>query len=58
MKIGIEVQRLFRKERFGIETSALELIHELHKLKTKHAIVVLTKKEQTRIYLKGAKNSK
>jgi glycosyltransferase involved in cell wall biosynthesis len=44
MKIGIEVQRLFRKERFGIETSALELIHELHKLKTKHSIVVLTKK--------------
>ncbi len=44
MKIGIEVQRLFRKERFGIETSALELIHELHKLNTKHSIVVLTKK--------------
>lgn len=43
MKIGIEVQRLFRKERFGIETSALELIHELHKLNTKHSFVVLTK---------------
>ncbi|MBX2966282.1 MAG: glycosyltransferase family 4 protein [Cyclobacteriaceae bacterium] len=44
MKIGIEVQRLFRKERFGIETSALELINELYKLKSKHAIVVFTKK--------------
>lgn len=44
MKIGIEVQRLFRKERFGIETSALELIHELYKLNTNHSLVVLTKK--------------
>jgi len=29
MKIGIEVQRLFRKEKFGIETSALQLIKKL-----------------------------
>ena len=44
MKIGIEVQRLFRKERFGIETAALELILELRKIKTKHEFVILTKK--------------
>ncbi|MBN8577747.1 MAG: glycosyltransferase family 4 protein [Cytophagales bacterium] len=43
MKIGIEVQRLYRKERFGIENSAIELIHELLKLKTRHSIVVLSK---------------
>jgi glycosyltransferase involved in cell wall biosynthesis len=29
MKIGIEVQRLFRKQKFGIETSALQLIKKL-----------------------------
>jgi glycosyltransferase involved in cell wall biosynthesis len=53
MKIGIEVQRLFRKERFGIETSALELIHELHKLNTKHSLVVLTKKGTNRSLFAG-----
>lgn len=58
MKIGIEVQRLFRKERFGIETSALELIHELHKLKTKHSIVVLTKKGTNQNLFKGCEEFK
>lgn len=58
MKIGIEVQRLFRKERFGIETSALELIHELHKLKTKHTIVVLTKKGTNQNLFKGCEEFK
>ncbi|WKZ60984.1 MAG: glycosyltransferase family 1 protein [Cyclobacteriaceae bacterium] len=53
MKIGIEVQRLFRKERFGIETSALELIHELYKLNTKHTLVVLTKKGANHNLFKG-----
>lgn len=58
MKIGIEVQRLFRKERFGIETSALELIHELHKLKSKHSIVVLTKKGTNQNLFKGCEEFK
>lgn len=43
MVVGIEVQRLFRKERFGIETSALELLHELNRLNTKHKFVVFVK---------------
>jgi glycosyltransferase involved in cell wall biosynthesis len=29
MKIGIEVQRLFRKQKFGIETSALQLLKKM-----------------------------
>lgn len=41
MKIGIEVQRLFRKKRFGIEIAAFELLHELHKLKTNHQFIIL-----------------
>ncbi len=44
MKIGIEVQRLFREKKFGIEISANELITELYNLKTSHQIVILTAK--------------
>jgi glycosyltransferase involved in cell wall biosynthesis len=58
MKIGIEVQRLFRKERFGIETSALELIRELHTLNTKHSLVVLTKKGTNQNIFNGSEEVK
>ena len=43
MKIGIEVQRLFRKKRFGIESSALELIRTLQTSGYKHEFVVFAK---------------
>lgn len=43
MKIGIEIQRLFRKERFGIETAAYELITQLSKINSKNEIIIFTK---------------
>lgn len=52
MRIGIEVQRLFRKKRFGIEISALELLRELYKLNTRHELIVLAKDGDNNEFLK------
>ncbi|MBX2963558.1 MAG: glycosyltransferase family 4 protein [Cyclobacteriaceae bacterium] len=43
MKIGIEVQRLYRQERYGIETSAIDLVNALYGLKTKHDFFIYAK---------------
>jgi len=56
MRIGIEVQRLFRKKRYGIETSAIELIHELYNLKTNNEIIVLTKPGDNQKLFDGCSN--
>jgi glycosyltransferase involved in cell wall biosynthesis len=45
MKIGIEVQRLFRKKKYGIETSSLELIKKLQQLDSKFEFVVFVKND-------------
>jgi glycosyltransferase involved in cell wall biosynthesis len=44
MKIGIEVQRLFRHARHGMEIVASELLSELAKLPTAHQFTVFTRK--------------
>jgi glycosyltransferase involved in cell wall biosynthesis len=46
MKIGIEVQRLFRKRKFGIESSSLELIKKLRELGPDHEYVIFAKKDE------------
>jgi glycosyltransferase involved in cell wall biosynthesis len=43
MKIGIEVQRLFRKHKFGIEVSAIQLIKQLQVLNPNAEFVVYAK---------------
>ncbi len=43
MKIGIEVQRLFRNKKFGIETSSLELIKSLRNLEPAYQYVLFAK---------------
>lgn len=48
MKIGIEVQRLFRRRKFGIETSALQLIRKLQELNPKCQFVVYAKNDSDR----------
>lgn len=48
MKIGIEVQRLFRKKKFGIETSALEMIKTMLELEPRHEYVVFAKDDVDR----------
>lgn len=40
MKIGIEIQRLFRKQKYGIETSSLELIKKMQALDPKFEFVI------------------
>jgi hypothetical protein len=48
MKIGIEIQRLFRKQKYGIETSSLALIKKMQALDTKYQFVILAKYDEDR----------
>lgn len=48
MKIGIEIQRLFRKKKYGIETSSLELIKKMQALDPKFEFVVFAKNDEDR----------
>lgn len=43
MKIGVEVQRLFRRRKYGIETSALALLKKLQKIDSKFEFVIFAK---------------
>jgi glycosyltransferase involved in cell wall biosynthesis len=58
MKIGIEVQRLFRKKKYGIETSSLELIKKLQQLDSKFEFVVFVKDDTDRACLSESPNLK
>jgi len=58
MKIGIEVQRLFRLKKFGIETSSLELIRYLRELEPRHEFVIFAKDDEDRACLSPAPNMK
>ena len=44
-RIGIEVQRLFRPKKHGMEVVALELIRELQTIDSKHEYTVFVKKD-------------
>lgn len=48
MKIGIEIQRLFRKQKYGIETSSLELIRKMQALDPKFQFVIFASKDEDR----------
>lgn len=58
MKIGIEVQRLFRKQKFGIESSALQLVKKLQALNPSTEFVVYAKNDVDRACLSEAENMK
>src|SRR5688572_20397971 len=58
MKIGIEAQRLFRKKKFGIETSSLELIKKLRELEPHHEFIIFAKNDQDRACLTPSDNIK
>ncbi len=45
-KIGIEVQRLFRKKKHGMEVVAMELINELKQMQTANSFVVFAKDDE------------
>ena len=45
-RIGIEVQRLFRPKKHGMEVVALELIRELQTIDSKHEYTVFVKKDK------------
>lgn len=48
MKIGVEVQRLFRRRKYGIETSALSLLKKLQQLEPKFEFVIFAKDDTDR----------
>lgn len=56
MRIGIEVQRLFRKQKFGIETSALQLIKKLQQKNPACDFVVYAKNDEDRQCLEESDN--
>jgi glycosyltransferase involved in cell wall biosynthesis len=58
MKIGIEVQRLFRKKKFGIESSSLELIKKLKEIQPNHDYVIFAKKDEDLSCLPESENLK
>lgn len=58
MKIGIEVQRLFRKRKFGIESSSLELIRKLREVAPDHEFVIFAKKDEDPECLAPSENLK
>lgn len=47
-RIGIEVQRLFRPKKHGMEVVALELIRELQTIDSKHEYTIFVKKDVDR----------
>lgn len=48
MKIGIEVQRIFRPKKHGMEVVALELIKQIQQLDTKNEYVLFAKEDADR----------
>jgi glycosyltransferase involved in cell wall biosynthesis len=58
MKIGIEVQRLFRKQKYGIETSSLELLRKLQAMDKKNEFVVFAKDDVDRECFSETRNFK
>lgn len=58
MKIGIEVQRLFRRRKFGIESSSLELIRTLQQQTTDHQFVIFAKDDEDKKCLLESGNLK
>ena len=58
MKIGIEVQRLFRTKKHGMDMVALELIQNLQKIDHKNEYVVFVKPDEDRSCLEETPNFK
>jgi glycosyltransferase involved in cell wall biosynthesis len=58
MKIGIEVQRLFRKQKFGIETSALQLIRKLQSKFTNCEFLIYARNDVDSQCLEASSNVK
>lgn len=56
MKIGFEVQRLFRKKKYGIETASLELINKFQQLNPGHEFVIFARNDYDRKCFQETKN--
>lgn len=56
MRIGIEVQRLFRKKKFGIESAALQLIRALKEMHPQHEYVIFAKADEDLACLRASEN--
>jgi glycosyltransferase involved in cell wall biosynthesis len=58
MKIGIEIQRLFRKKKYGIETSSLSLIKKIQEIEKSIEFVVFAKDNLDRNCFSASPNFK
>lgn len=58
MKIGIEIQRLFRNKKYGIETSSLALIKKLQSMDTGFEFVIFAKDDEDRNCFTESENFK
>ena len=56
MKIAIEVQRLFRRKKHGMEIVALEILRELQEMNTRNQYTVYVKDDVDRSCLKPSEN--
>src|SRR5688572_30026406 len=56
MKIAIEVQRLFRRKKHGMEIVALEILRELQEMNTGNEYTVYVKDDVDRACLKPSQN--
>lgn len=58
MRIGMEVQRLFRRNKHGMEVVALELIKKIQELDLQNEYVLFAKNDENRGFLKETANFK
>lgn len=58
MKIGFEVQRLFRKKKYGIEIASLELIRKFQEFQPNYEFVIFAKEDLGRDCFTETKNFK
>jgi glycosyltransferase involved in cell wall biosynthesis len=58
MRIGIEVQRIFREKKYGIEIAAIELIKKLIELEPNNNYVIFAKDDEDRDCLQRSENVK
>ncbi|MEO5996808.1 MAG: glycosyltransferase family 1 protein [Chitinophagaceae bacterium] len=56
MKVGIEVQRLFRRKKHGMEIVALEIIHQLQKSEKPNEYILFVKDDEDKGCLEKSNN--
>src|SRR6476659_10166907 len=56
MRIGIEVQRIFRRKKHGMEVVGIELIREIQRLDTENEYILFARKDDDRDCIQATPN--